>query len=65
MHSDDDLRAILAAARRIAVRGAHSDPAKPASYVPSYLHERGYHVLPGQIGAMKGAFVASICRVRR
>lgn len=46
MHSDDDLRAVLAAARRIAVLGAHPDPAKPASYVPSYLHERGYHVLP-------------------
>ena len=46
MHSDDDLRAVLAAARRIAVLGAHPDPAKPASYVPSYLHDRGYHVLP-------------------
>jgi predicted CoA-binding protein len=46
MHSDDDLRAMLAAAHRIAVLGAHPDPAKPASYVPSYLHERGYHVLP-------------------
>jgi predicted CoA-binding protein len=46
MHSDGDLRAMLAAARRIAVLGAHPDPAKPASYVPSYLHERGYHVLP-------------------
>jgi predicted CoA-binding protein len=39
MHSDDDLHAMLAAAR-IAVLGAHPDPAKPASYVPSYLHER-------------------------
>jgi uncharacterized protein len=46
MHSDDDLRAMLAAARRIAVLGAHTDPAKPASYVPSYLHAHGYHVLP-------------------
>jgi uncharacterized protein len=46
MHSDDDLRAMLSAARRIAVLGAHPDPAKPAFYVPSYLHERGYHVLP-------------------
>jgi len=46
MHSDDDLRAMLAAARRIAVLGAHPDPSKPASYVPSYLHERGYRVLP-------------------
>src|SRR5262249_26538850 len=46
MPSDDDLRAMLGAARRIAVLGAHPDPAKPASYVPSYLYERGYHVLP-------------------
>jgi predicted CoA-binding protein len=46
MHSDDDLRAMLASTRRIAVLGAHPDPAKPASYVPSYLHDRGYHVLP-------------------
>ena len=46
MHSDDDLRARLADARRIAVLGAHPDPAKPASYVPSYLYEHGYHVLP-------------------
>jgi len=46
MHSDDDLRARLAAARRIAVLGAHPDPTKPASYVPSYLYERGYQVLP-------------------
>src|SRR5262249_40185883 len=46
MPSDDDLRAMLGAARRIAVLGAHPDRAKPASYVPSYLYERGYHVLP-------------------
>ena len=46
MHSDDDLRVMLVAARRIAVLGAHPDPAKPASYVPSYLHEHGYHVFP-------------------
>src|SRR5262249_57121265 len=26
--------------------GAHPDPTKPASYVPSYLYEHGYHVLP-------------------
>ena len=46
MHSDNDLRTMLAAARRIAVLGAHPDPAKPAHYVPDYLHRRGYHVLP-------------------
>ena len=46
MQSDDDLRTLLAATRRIAVLGAHPDPAKPAYYVPDYLHGRGYAVLP-------------------
>lgn len=46
MSSDDDLRAALAAARRIAVLGAHPDPAKPAHYVPDYLFRRGYEILP-------------------
>ncbi len=46
MESDDDLRALLAAARRIAVLGATPDPAKPAHYVPDYLHDQGYQVLP-------------------
>ncbi len=46
MHADTDLRALLAAARRIAVLGAHPDPAKPAHYVPAYLRGQGYRVLP-------------------
>src|SRR5262245_29763893 len=46
MQTDDDLRAVLASARRIAVLGAHPDPARPAHYVPAYLHDRGYQVLP-------------------
>jgi uncharacterized protein len=41
-----DIRRVLEEARTIAVLGAHEDPAKPASYVPAYLHERGYRVLP-------------------
>lgn len=45
MPSDDDLRAVLGAARRIAVLGAHPDPARPAHYVPDYLAGRGYAVL--------------------
>jgi predicted CoA-binding protein len=51
----DDLRSLLAAARRIAVLGAHPDPVKPAHYVPDYLHGRGYRVLPvnpGHVGEM-------------
>jgi predicted CoA-binding protein len=46
MRTDDDLRAFLAGARRIAVLGAHPDPAKPAHYVPDYLHQRGYRIIP-------------------
>jgi len=46
MRTDDDLRAFLASARRIAVLGAHPDPARPAHYVPDYLHRRGYHIIP-------------------
>src|SRR5262245_60149050 len=46
MRTDDDLRALLASARRIAVLGAHPDPARPAHYVPDYLHRRGYLIIP-------------------
>jgi predicted CoA-binding protein len=45
MPTDEQLRSLLAEARRIAVLGAHPDPAKPAHYVPDYLHQRGYQVL--------------------
>src|SRR5262245_111848 len=50
MHTDDELRAFLATAHRIAVLGAHPDPAKPAHYVPDYLHAHGYQVLPANPG---------------
>ncbi len=46
MLADDDLQARLSAARRIAVLGAHTDPARPAHYVPEYLFRRGYTILP-------------------
>jgi uncharacterized protein len=46
MQTDDELRAFLAGARRIAVLGAHVDPEKPAHYVPDYLHRKGYRILP-------------------
>ena len=46
MQTDDELRAFLAGARSIAVLGAHVDPAKPAHYVPDYLHRKGYRILP-------------------
>jgi hypothetical protein len=36
----------LRSARVIAVLGAHVAPDRPAHYVPSYLHEQGYRILP-------------------
>ncbi len=41
-----DFRPLFAAARRVAVLGAHHDPWKPAFYVPDYLHHSGYIILP-------------------
>ncbi|APD09035.1 MULTISPECIES: CoA-binding protein [Thermus] len=43
---DAALRAYLERARTIAVLGAHKDPSRPAHYVPKYLWERGYRILP-------------------
>jgi hypothetical protein len=39
------VRPVLAAARTIAVLGAHVRPERPAHYVPEYLHRHGYRVL--------------------
>ncbi|RDI95190.1 CoA-binding protein [Meiothermus sp. QL-1] len=41
-----DLRSFLRSARTIAVLGAHPDPQKPAHYVPAYLKQQGYTLLP-------------------
>lgn len=40
------IRSLLESARVIAVLGAHSDASRPANYVPQYLSEQGYRVLP-------------------
>lgn len=42
----DEVRRILEETRTIAVLGAHWEPDRPACYVPEYLHEVGYRVLP-------------------
>lgn len=42
--TDSELRAIFDRTRTIAVLGAHTDPYKPAHYVPDYLHGAGYAV---------------------
>lgn len=41
-----DLLDLLARSRTVAVLGAHEDPRRPAFYVPDYLHQQGYRVLP-------------------
>lgn len=43
---DEKLRALLRDARRIAVIGAKAAHGEPAYYVPAYLAERGYRILP-------------------
>ncbi len=42
----DEVAPILASTRQIAVLGAHDDRARPAFYVPDYLHSKGYQILP-------------------
>jgi len=42
----DDVRRILENTRTIAVLGAHWEPSRPACYVPQYLVDVGYRVLP-------------------
>lgn len=42
----EDVTEVLRGARTIAVLGAHEDPARPAFYVPDYLHAQGYRVIP-------------------
>ncbi len=43
---DAALAKLLRHARTIAVLGAHKDPARPAHYVPAYLYQRGYRIVP-------------------
>ncbi|MFC4437189.1 MULTISPECIES: CoA-binding protein [Natrialbaceae] len=45
VNAPDQLREILAA-ETIAVVGCSSTPGKPSHYVPSYLVEQGYDVIP-------------------
>ena len=44
--SDEALRTVLETARTVAVLGAHPEPGKAAHYVPLYLHEHGYRIVP-------------------
>ncbi len=40
------IESILKQTRTIAVVGFSSDPAKPAQYVPAYLQNHGYRIIP-------------------
>lgn len=46
MASDELMRSILDEAHTIAVVGASSDPAKAGYYIPKYLQEHGYRIVP-------------------
>jgi predicted CoA-binding protein len=46
LHTDAQLAHALRSARVVAVLGAHHEPQRPAFYVPEYLHEQGYRILP-------------------
>ncbi len=42
----EDARKVLQRSRTVAVLGAHSDPSRPAHYVPAYLAQQGFRVFP-------------------
>lgn len=44
--SDDGVRAVLSATHSIAVIGIKAEPDKPAHYVPAYMKERGFRIIP-------------------
>ena len=44
--SDDDLRRIYEETSTIAVVGCSDDRMKPGNFVPSYLQEQGYRIVP-------------------
>ena len=46
LSSPGDIRRVLTSARVVAVLGAHPESFRPAAYVPAYLHQQGYRILP-------------------
>lgn len=44
--SDNEILSILRNVKVIAVVGASNDPSKPAHYVPKFLKEKGYRIIP-------------------
>jgi len=46
LQTEAQVREALERARVIDVLGAHDEPSRPAFYVPDYLHQQGYRILP-------------------
>jgi predicted CoA-binding protein len=46
LQTEAQIREVLARARVIALLGANDQPSRPAFYVPDYLHQQGYRILP-------------------
>lgn len=46
LETEAQLREALTGARIIALLGAHDQPSRPAFYVPDYLHQQGYRIIP-------------------
>ncbi len=44
--TDPNLRELLQKIRTIAVVGISTDPAKPGHYVPQYMQQHGYRIVP-------------------
>jgi uncharacterized protein len=45
-HSLENVKTVLETTRRIAVIGVSASPEKPAHYVPEYMLENGYEIVP-------------------
>jgi predicted CoA-binding protein len=46
LNQDSDYKRVLESSRVVAVLGAHSERRRPAFYVPDYLHDQGYRIIP-------------------
>ncbi|MDQ3986354.1 MAG: CoA-binding protein [Actinomycetota bacterium] len=46
MPTEDELRAIYADTKTIAVVGASGDPSKPGHSIPAYLQSQGFRIIP-------------------
>jgi predicted CoA-binding protein len=42
----EDVREVLETARTVAVLGFNPDESRPAYWVPAYMHEHGYRIVP-------------------